>query len=323
MLKKWITATLTVLLFSLGGSALADDYPNRPVKIVVPFPPGGATDVAGRLVAERLQKAFGKPFVVENRSGASGNIGVAEVVRSPADGYTLVVGAPQTLTINPLLFKNIPFDPQKDLEPVVMVASVPNVLIVNKNLLVNSVPELIQYIKDNPGTVRYGSSSVGGTPHLSSEMFASMIGAKIEHIPYRGSAPALQDLLGGHIEMMFDNLPASLPQIRAGAVKALAVTTLQRSKSAPDIPTLDEQGVKGFESRGWFSLLAPAGTDQKIVEKINKAVNEALQDPEFRERLASVGADPVGGSPQDFRKAIQAESERWAKVIQEAGIKAE
>ncbi|WP_299451500.1 tripartite tricarboxylate transporter substrate binding protein [uncultured Pigmentiphaga sp.] len=323
MLKKWITATLTVLLFSLGGSALADDYPNRPVKIVVPFPPGGATDVAGRLVAERLQKAFGKPFVVENRSGASGNIGVAEVVRSPADGYTLVVGAPQTLTINPLLFKNIPFDPQKDLEPVVMVASVPNVLIVNKNLPVNSVPELIQYIKDNPGTVRYGSSSVGGTPHLSSEMFASMIGAKIEHIPYRGSAPALQDLLGGHIEMMFDNLPASLPQIRAGAVKALAVTTLQRSKSAPDIPTLDEQGVKGFESRGWFSLLAPAGTDQKIVEKINKAVNEALQDPEFRERLASVGADPVGGSPQDFRKAIQAESERWAKVIQEAGIKAE
>ncbi|MVW78477.1 Bug family tripartite tricarboxylate transporter substrate binding protein [Bordetella sp. 02P26C-1] len=323
MFKKWITATIAGVLLSVGGPAWAADYPNRPVKVVVPFPPGGATDVAGRLVAERLQNAFGKPFVVENRSGASGNIGVGEVVRSPADGYTLVVGAPQTLTINPLLFSNIPFDPKKDLDPIVMVASVPNVLIVNKDLPVNSVPELIQYIKDNPGKVRYGSSSVGGTPHLSSEMFASMTGTKIAHIPYRGSAPALQDLLGGHIEMMFDNLPASLPQIRAGTVKALAVTTLERSKSAPDIPTLDEQGVKGFESQGWFSLLAPAGTDPTIVERINGVVNEALQDPEFRARLASVGADPVGGSSEDFRNAIQAESKRWAKVIQEAGIKVE
>lgn len=323
MFKRWITATIAGVLLSVSGLASAGDYPNRPVKVVVPFPPGGATDVAGRLVAERLQNALGKPFVVENRSGASGNIGVGEVVRSPADGYTLVIGAPQTLTINPLLFDDISFDPKKDLDPVVMVASVPNVLIVNKDLPVSSVPELIQYIKDNSGKVRYGSSSVGSTPHLSSEMFASMTGTKIAHIPYRGSTPALQDLIGGHIEMMFDNLPASLPQIQAGTVKALAVTTLERSKSAPDIPTLDEQGVKGFESQGWFALLAPAGTDPVILEQINSVVNDALREPEFIARLANVGADPVGGSSQDFRDAIQAESDRWAEVIKEAGIKVE
>lgn len=324
MLQKTFGALAMVCaLTGVGGLAHASDYPNRPVRVVVPFPPGGATDVVGRFVAERLQNALGQPFVVENRSGASGNIGVSEVVRSASDGYTLVVGAPQTLTINPLLFNNLTFDPQKDLAPIVMVASVPNVLIVNKNLPVKSVQELVKYIQDNPDKVRYGSPSVGSTPHLSSEMFATMTGATIQHIPYRGSAPALQDLIGGQIEMMFDNLPAALPQIRAGTVKGLAVTTLERSGSAPDLPTLDEEGVKGFESRGWFSLLAPAGTDRAILERINSVVNDALKEPEFLQRLAGVGADPVGGSIEDFRDAIKAESVRWAKVIKEADIKIE
>lgn len=323
MFKKLM---LTVMAGCIGLAALpssaapADSYPDRPVRIVVPFPPGGATDVVGRLVAERLQNKLGQTFVVENRSGASGNIGVSEVVRSTADGYTLVIGAPQTLTINPLLFDNMTFDPQKDLAPIVMVASVPNVLIVNKTLPINSVQELITYAKQNPGKVRYGSSSIGSTPHLSAEMFNMMNGTEIDHIPYRGSAPALQDLIGGQIEMMFDNLPASLPQIKAGTVKGLAVTTLARSKSAPDLPTLDEEGVKGFESRGWFGLLAPAGTDAGILEKVNKVVNEALDDEQFRERLAGVGADPEGGSMDDFRKAMQGETQRWKKVIQEAGV---
>lgn len=304
-------------------AANADGYPSKPVRIVVPFPPGGATDVVGRLVAERLHKSLGQTFVVENRSGASGNIGVAEVVRSAPDGYTLVIGAPQTLTINPQLFDNLTFDPQKDLDPVIMVASVPNVLITNKSFPVNSVKDLIEYAKQNPEKVRYGSSSVGSTPHLSAEMFNSMAGVQIQHIPYRGSTPALQDLIGGQIEMMFDNLPASLPQIKAGTVKALAVTTMERSKSAPDLPTLDEEGVKGFESRGWFGVLAPAGTDRAILTRINEEVNAALRDPAFLERLESVGADPVGGSIEDFQRSIQEESARWAKVIKEAGVKIE
>lgn len=321
MLKKIFALTIACAISSFGMLAYASEYPSRVVKVVVPFPPGGATDVVGRFVAERLQSALGQPFVVENRSGASGNIGVSEVVRSAADGYTLVVGAPQTLTINPLLFNNLTFDPQKDLAPIVMVASVPNVLIVNKNLPVDSVSELVEYIKANPNKIRYGSPSVGSTAHLSAEMFASMTDTEIQHIPYRGSAPALQDLIGGQIEMMFDNLPAALPQIRAGTVKALAVTTLKRTASAPDIPTLDEQGIKGFKSQGWFSLLAPAGTDRVILDRLNGIVNDALNEPKFLERLAGVGADPVGGSIEDFSDAISAESALWAKVIKESDIK--
>ena len=326
MLKKYTTlfAACCIAAVTLPAyAAKADDYPNKPVKVVVPFPPGGATDVVGRLVADRLQRALGQPFVVENRSGASGNIGVAEVVRSAPDGYTLVIGAPQTLTINPQLFDNLTFDPQKDLDPIIMVASVPNVLITNKDLPVNSVSELIDYAKKNPGKVRYGSSSIGSTPHLSAEMFNSMAGVKIQHIPYRGSSPALQDLIGGQIEMMFDNLPASLPQIKAGNVKALAVTTREPSKSAPDLPTLDSSGLKGFESRGWFSVLAPAGTDIKIRQRINDEINAALKDPDFLTKLQNVGADPVGGSIEDFQQAMKDETDRWGKVIKEAGVKIE
>jgi tripartite-type tricarboxylate transporter receptor subunit TctC len=306
------------------GSAHADSvYPDKPVKIIVPFPPGGATDIVARAVGERLQAALGQPFVVENKAGASGNIGMGEAVRSPADGYTLVLGAPQTLTINPQIFANLPFDPQKGLAPIVVVASVPNVLIVTNKLPVKTPQELIDFARKNPNKLNYGSSSIGGTPHLSAEMFKAMTGASIVHVPYKGSAPALQDLVGGQIEMMFDNLPAALPQIRAGNVRALAVTTMKRSSSTPELPTLDESGVKGFDSQGWFSLLAPSGTPQPILEKINAEVNKALATDDFRKRLETVGAEPVGGSIDDFKQRIREETERWAKVIRFANIKAE
>lgn len=314
-------------LLAMSGAVQAQDaaaaYPDRPVKVIVPFPPGGATDIVGREISDRLARALGQPFVVENRSGASGNIGMEAAARSAPDGYTLVVGAPQTLTINPQLFKSNPFNPQKELDPIVVVATVPNVLIINPKLPISSVKELIAYAKERPGKVNYGSSSIGGTPHLSSELFKSMTDTDIMHIPYRGSSPALTDLMGGQIDMMFDNLPASLPHIKSGRVKALAVTTKQRSDAAPELPTMDEAGVPGFESQGWFSLLAPAGTPPAILEKINAEVNKILATDSFKERLANVGAQPMGGSIADFRQLLDTETQRWSKVIEFADIKVE
>ena len=303
-----ITAVLFAIAFACVGSAQAEPaYPGKPVKTI----------------GERLQAALGQPFVVDNKAGASGNIGMGEAVRSPADGYTLVLGAPQTLTINPQIFANLPFDPQKDLAPIAVIASVPNVLVVTNKLPVKTPQELLAYAKANPGKLNYGSSSIGGTPHLSAEMFKAMTDTAIVHVPYKGSAPAVQDLVGGQIEMMFDNLPAALPQIRAGNLRALAVTTLKRSPSAPELPTLDESGLKGFDSQGWFALLAPVGTPAAILEKINAEVNKALATPEFRERLQAVGAEPVGGTIDDFKQRIRQETERWAKVIKFANIKAQ
>lgn len=298
-------------------------WPNKPVRVVVPFPPGGATDIVGREISERLAAALGQPFVVDNKAGASGNIGVELVVRAPADGYTLVVGAPQTLTINPQLFRNLPFNPQRDLAPIAVVASVPNVLIVSPKLSARTPQELVAYAKAHPGRLNYGSSSIGGTPHLSAELFKAMTGSFIVHIPYKGSTPALQDLMGGQIDMMFDNLPAALPHIKSGRVRALAVTSLKRSASAPELPTLDESGLKGFDSQGWFSLLAPAGTPQPVLERLNTEVNRIIATAEFKERLLKVGADPVGGSIADFRERLRSETERWGKVIAFAKIAAE
>lgn len=313
----------SVLASTATAQDAASKYPDRPVKVIVPFPPGGATDIVGREISDRLSQALGQPFVVENRSGASGNIGMEAAARSAPDGYTLVVGAPQTLTINPQLFKHMTFNPQKDLAPIVVVATVPNVLIVNPKLPVHSVKELIAYIKARPGKVNYGSSSVGGTPHLSAELFKALTHTDIMHVPYRGSTPALTDLMGGQIQMMFDNLPADLPVIRSGRVRALAVTTAVRSPSAPELPTMIEAGVPGFESQGWFSLLAPAGTPQAILDKINTEVNKILDTDSFKASLAKVGADPKGGSIDDFRKLIDTESQRWGKVIKFAHIQVE
>lgn len=323
-LAKLIHAALAAAVLIGGASAHAQsDYPTRPVRVVVPFPPGGATDIVARLVAERLQAALGKPFVVDNKAGASGNIGIGEVVRAAPDGYTLVLGSPQTLTINPQLFANLPFNPQKDLAPIVVLASVPNVLLVNNQVPAKSPEELIALAKQKVGKLSYGSSSIGGTPHLSAELFKSMTGTSILHIPYRGSAPALQDLIGGQIDMIFDNLPAALPHIRAGTVRALAVTTLKRTPSAPELPTLHERGITGFESEGWFALLAPAGTPRPILDRLNQEVNKALATPELRERLEKAGADPVGGSIESFQQRIGQETQRWARVIKFASIKAE
>jgi tripartite-type tricarboxylate transporter receptor subunit TctC len=297
-------------------------YPSKPVRIIVPFPPGGATDLIARDIGERLSAALGQPFLIDNKAGASGNIGVELAVRAPADGYTLLMGSAQTLTINPQLFK-LSFAPQRDLAPISVIASVPNVLIVSPNLPVNSPKELVALAKSKPGKLNYGSSSIGGTPHLSGELFKSLTASFIVHIPYRGSSPALQDLVSGNIDFMFDNLPAALPFIKSGRVKALAVTTTKRSAAAPDLPTMQEAGIKSFDSQGWFGLLAPANTPSAIIDRINTEVNRILNTADFKERLQKVGADGIGGSVNDFRERMRSESERWGKVIKFANIKAE
>lgn len=317
-----------LMLFGLGGllslsSVFAQStYPNKPVRIIVPFPPGGATDIIARDIGERLSAALGQPFLIDNKAGASGNIGVELAVRAPADGYTLVMGSAQTLTINPQMFK-LSYDPQRDLAPIAVVASVPNVLIVSPNLPVNSPKELAALAKSKPGKLNYGSSSIGGTPHLSGELFKSLTASYIVHIPYRGSSPALQDLVSGNIDLMFDNLPAALPFIKSGRVKALAVTTTKRTAAAPELPTMQEAGIKNFDSQGWFGLLAPANTPPAIVERINNEVNRILNTADFKERLQRVGADGIGGSVNDFRERMRSESERWGKLIKFANIKAE
>ena len=305
------------------SSALAQGtYPNKPVRLIVPFPPGGATDIIARDLGERLSAALGQPFLIDNKAGASGNIGVELAVRAPADGYTLVMGSAQTLTINPQLFK-LSYAPQRDLAPIAVVASVPNVLIVAPNLPVNSPKELANLAKSKPGKLNYGSSSIGGTPHLSGELFKSMTGSFIVHIPYRGSSPALQDLVSGNIDLMFDNLPAALPFIKSGRVKALAVTTTKRSPAIPELPTMQEAGMKDFDSQGWFGLLAPTNTPPAIIDKINGEINRILSTADFKERLQKVGADGLGGTVSDFRDRMRTESERWGKVIKFANITVE
>lgn len=318
---------LSLMLGLLGPCAFSGvlaqaAYPNKPVRIIVPFPPGGATDIIARDIGERLSAAFGQPFLIDNKAGASGNIGVELAVRASADGYTLVMGSAQTLTINPQLFK-LSYAPQRDLAPIAVVASVPNVLIVSPNLPVNSPKELAALAKSKPGKLNYGSSSIGGTPHLSGELFKSLTGSYIVHIPYRGSSPALQDLVSGNIDFMFDNLPAALPFIKSGRVKALAVTTTKRTPAAPDLPTMQEAGIKDFDSQGWFGLLAPANTPPAIVERLNAEVNRILATADFKERLQKVGAEGIGGSVNDFRERMRSESERWGKVIKFANITVE
>jgi tripartite-type tricarboxylate transporter receptor subunit TctC len=322
VLKIFTIAFIFYSLILISHETVFADYPDKPVRVIVPFPPGGATDIVGREISEKLSQAFKQTFIVENKPGASGNIGIEMAARAPADGYTLVVGAPQTLTINPQLMK-MSFDPQKELAPIVVIASVPNVLVVNPKLPVNSVRDLIALAKKQPGKLSYGSSSIGGTPHLSAEMFKAMTGTYILHIPYKGSSPALTDLMGGHIDFMFDNLPAALPFIQSGALKALAVTTLKRSPSLPNTPTMVEAGVPDFDSQGWFSLLSPTATPTEVLEKINIEVNKILLTDDFKAKLAKVGANPIGGSRSEFQNRIQMETKRWGSVIKAANIKAE
>jgi len=309
------------LALALAAGAQAPAYPTKPIRLVVPFPPGGATDLIARAVAQKLAEAWGASVVVDNRPGAGGNIGTELVARSAPDGYTLEMGTVGTHAINPSLYAKIPYDHIKDFAPVILVAGVPNVLEVNPSVPVQTVQELIAYAKANPGKLNFASSGAGTSIHLSGELFKVMAGVQMTHVPYKGSGPALQDLLGGQVQLMFDNLPPSLPQIKAGKLRALAVTSSVRAPALPEVPTIAESGLPGFEASSWFGILAPAGTPPAIVAKVNAEVSKWLASPEGKEKLAGIGANAAGGSPEDFTRHIQAETAKWAKVVKESGAK--
>jgi tripartite-type tricarboxylate transporter receptor subunit TctC len=314
-----LVAVLAALAAPFTFAQSAANYPAKPVRLVVPFPAGGTTDILARAVAQKLSEAWGRQMIVDNRPGAGGNIGSDLVAKSAPDGYTLLMGTVGTHAINPSLYKNMPYDHVKDFAPVILVAGVPNVLVVNPSLPVHSVPELIAYAKANPGKLNFASSGNGTSIHLSGELFKAMTGVEMTHVPYKGSAPALTDLIGGQVQLMFDNLPSSLPFIKAGKLRALAVTSGARAAALPDLPTLAESGLPGFEASSWFGVLAPAGTPRDIVAKLNGAIAGWLASPEAKEKLLAQGAIAAGGTPEDFARHIGAETSKWAKVVKASG----
>ena len=301
-------------------------WPNRPVKIVVPFAPGGTTDILARAIAPDLSKAFGQQFVIENKGGAGGNLGAEVVAKSAGDGYTLLMGTVGTHGINRALYAKLPYDPFKDFVPISLVAGVPNVMVVNTEFAtankINTVPDFIRYAKANPGKMNMASSGNGTSIHLAGELFKSMTGTFMTHIPYRGSSPALLDLAGGNMQVMFDNLPSAMQLIKAGKIKALAVTSSQRSAALPDVPTVEEAAnLKGFEASSWFGLLAPAGTPADVVNRIQQEVAKSLATPALKERLATLGAIPSGNTPAQFAALIEAEHKKWAEVVKASGAR--
>jgi tripartite-type tricarboxylate transporter receptor subunit TctC len=320
------TSRLATLLIGLLGavaatSAVAVDYPTRPVKWVVPYPPGGTTDVLARIVAQWLSEKMGQQFVVENKPGGGNNIGTEFVINAAPDGYTMLLVNPAN-GINATLYKNLPFNFVRDIAPVAGLVRSPNVMEVTNGLPVKTVAEFIAYCKANPGKINMASSGSGTSVHLSGELFKFMTGCDMLHVPFKGAGPALTDLIGGQVHVLFDNLPSSAGHIKGGRIRALAVTSAGREPSLPDVPTVAET-VPGYEATAWFGIGMPKNTPKDIIDKVNAEVNRALADPKFRERLAELGGKPIPGTPEDFGKVIVAETEKWAKVVTSSGAKVE
>lgn len=317
-------ASLAAALLAAAGllvshPVLAQKFPTRPITIIVPYPPGGLIDLVARVVQVPLQAQLGQPVVIENHSGAGGNVGAEVVARSAPDGYTLLLANP-SLAISPSIYRKLNYRPTEDLAYVGRYGSVPNVLVVNPSVQAKTAQELIAYAKANPGKLNYGSPGYGTSPQLSSELFKSMSGTFIVHIPFRGAGPAIVALLGGEIQMMIDNIPPQVPLIKSGKVRALAVTSLKRVSVLPDVPTMDEIGLKGYEVNSWFGLAARAGTPRESILRLNQALNLASRDPKLREALESRGATIVEGSPEDFLNFVKSEIAKFAPVVKRAGV---
>jgi tripartite-type tricarboxylate transporter receptor subunit TctC len=303
--------------------ATAQSYPDKPVRIIAPYAAGGSTDSTARLIAQALSQQLGQPFVVENRPGAGGTIGHEAVAKAPADGYTLLFSAAGPLVVSPHTYPKLPYEPIRSFEPIKLIATAPLLLVVNPKVQAASVQDLIKYAAANPGKMTYGSFGNGSAAHLAGEQFKMLAKVDIVHVPYKGSAPALTDLVGGQIDMMFDVLVTALPQVKGGRLRSLAITSAERSALVPDSPTMQEAGVTGFDAGTWFGVLAPAGTPKNVVDILSKALDATLAKPEFREALAAQGALVAGGTPQQFGQFFRSEMDKWGAIVRAAKIKAE
>jgi tripartite-type tricarboxylate transporter receptor subunit TctC len=321
--RRTVLCLIATGVFAMAslGSASALDYPTRPVRFVVGYPPGGATDILARLIGQRLSEKLGQQFVIENKAGAGNNIGTESVVNAEPDGYTVLLINPANY-INTSLYANLRFNFVRDIAPVASFNRVPNVMTVNKDVPAKTVGEFIAYVKANPGKVNMASSGNGTSVHLSGEMFMAMTGAKMQHVPYRGAAPAITDMLGGQVQVIFDNMPSIIQHIRAGSLRALGVTTVARSSQLPDVQAIAET-VPGYEASALFGMGAPKNTPKEIIEKLNREINAILAEPEMTKRLVELGGEPLIQSPEAFGEMIQAETEKWKKVVEFAGLKVE
>jgi tripartite-type tricarboxylate transporter receptor subunit TctC len=321
MLRRNVLCLLGVLAASLAdlGSAAALDYPTRPVRWIVPYPAGGATDILARLVGNKLSERLGQQFIIENKAGAGNNIGTEVVVNAAPDGYTILLVNPAN-AINASLYAKLNFNFIRDITPIAGITRTPNIMTVGKDVPAKTVAEFIEYAKANPGKVNMASSGNGTSVHLSGELFMAMTGVKMQHVPYRGAAPALTDMLSGQVQVIFDNMPSVISHIKAGSLRALAVTTANRSQELPDVPTVAET-VKDYEASAWFGIGAPKGTPREIIEKLNKEVNEILVEPAMKARLAELGGVPMVGTPEDFGKIVQSETDKWEKVVKFSGVR--
>ena len=315
-----IGASALALLCVAATAASAQNWPNRPLKLVVAFAAGGSTDATARLLAQKLTERLGQPVVVENRPGAGGNIGSESVAKAEADGYTLIMATSTTHATNPSLYKNLPFDPIRDFAPVSLTAYIPNVLVVNPSVPANDLGAFVAFVKSNPGKVNYGSAGSGSSQHLAGALFATMAGAPMTHVPYRGGAPAMNDLLGGHVQAVFAPLVEALAHIQSGKLKALGVTTLRRSPLLPEVPTIGES-IAGYEVTLWNGILAPAGTPAPVLAKLHAEIVAALASDDVKAQLATQGSEPVGSSPQEFAAFLRAEGPKWAKLVEISGAK--
>jgi tripartite-type tricarboxylate transporter receptor subunit TctC len=315
-------AAVGLILMAATLDAQAQAYPSKPIRWIVPFPPGGSTDILARVVGQKLTESWGQQVIVENRGGAGGTLGAAEAARSPADGYTLLMGAIHH-TIATSVYPKLPYDFQKDFAPITVVAIVPNVLVVNPSVPAKSTKELIAYAKANPGKLTYGSAGMGTAHHLIGELFNLRAGTEIVHVPYKGSAPAVADLIGGQVSMMYDTVASCLPHVKSGKLRPLAVATAKRSSALPDVPTIAESALPGFEVTTWFGALAPAKTPPEIVAKLNAEMVKILAMPDVRKRLLEAGAEPVGNTPGEMAAQIKRETEEFAKIVKQAKITAE
>jgi tripartite-type tricarboxylate transporter receptor subunit TctC len=321
--RRQVVAMLaaTASLAAIPAAQANDAYPSKPIRMVVGFPSGGAPDILARIFSEKI--SLGQPVVVDNKPGAGGNIGAETVARSAPDGYTLALGTVGTHSINGALYSKMPYDMVKDFTPVILLASTPNVLVVHPSVPAKNVQELIALAKAKPGQLTFGTPGIGTSLHVAGELFNTMAGTKIEHVPYKGRAMAIPDLLGGHITMMFDNLPSALPVVKEGKLRALGVTSAQRSTSAPDIPTIAEQGLPGYEATSWFAVFVPAHTPKEIVAKLNAEMNRIFTLSDVQTKLKTLGLDPILGTPEKLAEYQRSEIAKWAKVVKDSGAKAD